>query len=64
MEDGVLYAEGTRCVSKGDDSPSSLLFYSQEFISGVMGIAEYDKITEEEAIAIENSGDPIEAPPG
>ena len=51
-------------MSKGDDSLSSLLFNSQEFISGIMGIAEYEKITEEEAIAIENAGDPIDAPPG
>ena len=31
---------------------------------GMMGVAEYEKITEEEAIAIENDGDPIDAPPG
>ena len=31
---------------------------------GMMGVAEYEKITEKEAIAIENAGDPIEAPPG
>ena len=31
---------------------------------GMMGVAEYEKITEEEAIAIENAGDPIDAPPG
>ena len=31
---------------------------------GMMGVAEYEKITEKEAIAIENVGDPIEAPPG
>ena len=30
----------------------------------MMGVAEYEKITEEEAIAIENDGDPIDAPPG
>ena len=30
----------------------------------MMGPAEYEKITEEEAIAIENEGDPISAPPG
>ena len=30
----------------------------------MMGVAEYEKITEEEAIAIENAGDPIDAPPG
>ena len=30
----------------------------------MMGISEYEKVTEEEAIAIENSGDPIDAPPG
>ena len=31
---------------------------------GLSGVAEYEKITEEEAIAIENDGDPIDAPPG
>ena len=31
---------------------------------GMMGVAEYEKITEEEAIAIQNAGDPIDAPPG
>ena len=31
---------------------------------GMGGVAEYEKITEEEAIAIQNAGDPIDAPPG
>ena len=31
---------------------------------GFIGISEYKKITEEEAIAIQNAGDPIDAPPG
>ena len=31
---------------------------------GMMGVATYGKITEEEATAIENAGDPIDAPPG
>ena len=31
---------------------------------GMMGVATYGKISEEEAIAIENAGDPIDAPPG
>ena len=31
---------------------------------GFIGISKYEKITEEEKIAIENAGDPIEAPPG
>ena len=29
-----------------------------------MGVVEYEKITDEEAFAIENDCDPIEAPPG
>ena len=31
---------------------------------GMSGVAEFEKITEEEAIAIKNAGDPIDAPPG
>ena len=31
---------------------------------GMMGVAEYVKITEEELWEIENDFDPIEAPPG
>ena len=51
-------------MSKGEKLLISLLFNSQDFISGIMGVAEYEKITKEEAIAIENAGDPIDAPPG
>ena len=46
-ENGVLYAEGEKCMTKG-----------------MGGVAELEKITEEEAIAIQNAGDPIDAPPG
>ena len=62
IETGVLYDGGKRCMTKG--SPGTPSFSYSYLTSGMMGFGRYEKITEEEAIAIENAGDPIEAPPG
>ena len=49
-------------MTKG--SPGTPSFSYSYLTSGMMGFGRYEKITEEEAIAIENAGDPIDAPPG
>ena len=52
------------CVERWETADLFTLSLGKDFISGIMGVAEYEKITKEEAIAIENAGDPIDAPPG
>ena len=62
----VILEGGEKCFGKGKNInyTFSNSHYVQFNISDGVGLNIFTKITEEEKIAIENEGDPIDAPPG
>lgn len=51
-------------MTKGNSNRNDVTISLWALPLGMMGFGRYEKITEEEAIALENAGDPIDAPPG
>ena len=58
----VILEGGERAFGKG----TNMIFFEDFKSNGLdgVGLNTFTKITEEEKIAIENDGDPLEAPPG